>query len=123
MKDHFFRLIKFGFISSIGLLIDVVIYLLFIEKNIPVNYSSALGSICAIIFVYFSSSFFLLKKISPNKIHFIIWALYQAISIVIFSNFVLFIYTFGISPLEAKLLTIPASFICNYVFINLILKI
>lgn len=39
-------------------MIDVATYFVLIKKNVPINYSSALGSFCAIIFAYFASSIF-----------------------------------------------------------------
>ena len=118
MKNHLEHLIKFGLISGVGLLIDVTIYLILVKKNISVNYSSALGSICAIVFVYWASSFILTNKLERNKIKFISWIGYQAINIVFFSNIVNFLYLFGMGLASAKLTTIPISFICNYIFIK-----
>jgi putative flippase GtrA len=113
---------KFGLISGIGLLIDLTIYLILVKKNISVSNSSAVGSICAIFFVYWASSLMLINKLERNKIKFISWIGYQAINIVIFSNIVNFLYLFGMGLTAAKLTTIPISFICNYIFIKKILK-
>ena len=98
-------------------------YFVLIKNNVPINYSSAVGSFCAIIFVYFASSIALTNKIERSKIQLILWIGYQAISIIIFSNAVNYLYAIGTPPMESKLATIPISFICNYVFINFILKI
>ncbi len=122
MKNHLIRIIKFGLISGFGLIIDIGLYMILINSGMFVRSSSAIGSFFAIVFVYTFSSFILTSQHNRNKIKFFYWAAYQALSIVIFSNIVVYLFLLGMSPIESKLTTIPVSFMFNYLFINLILK-
>ena len=122
MHAQLIQFIKFAVISALGLLLDLVIYIFLAKNNVSINYSSALGSSFAIVFVYFTSSIFLKNKKDADRAKFIIWIGFQIISILIFSNAVNYLYIQGLSDLWAKIVTIPVSFMFNYLFINLILN-
>lgn len=122
MKNHLLKVIKFGLISGLGLIIDIGTYIILLKGGLFVRTSSAIGSFFAIVFVYSASSFLLTSKLERSKIKFFCWVSYQIFSIVVFSNIVGYLFSLGMSPISSKLASIPASFIFNYLFINLILK-
>lgn len=120
-REHLIRLTKFGFISASGLAIDMVIYFYITKAGFAINYSSALGSIFAVTFVFYASKIFLEEKHTSYK-KFLIWIVFQILSIVFFSSIVKIFYDIGIGIIESKAFTIPLSFLLNYLVLTFIIK-
>jgi len=115
------NLLKFGLVAVLGLSIDLMLYMILYSSRVPVLYSSASGSFAAVLFVYYASQFIFIDNIRPrDKNGLVAWLGYQALSIGIFSAAVHNLYSFKFSAVEAKLLTIPISFLCNYIVIKII---
>ena len=119
---HQIKFIKFGFISGFGLVVDLLIYSILIKYNLHIIYSNAISSSCATISVYIISSILVFNKIDGGIIKIFLWILYQILNIILFSNVVYFFNIYCTSPIVSKLLTIPISFICNYIVISMLLN-
>jgi putative flippase GtrA len=105
----------------LGLSIDMGIYVVLVNQGMHVNYSSAIGSFFAIIFVYYMSKFVMKEnKTTDNKL--LVWIAFQAVSIITFSSLVKLFYSLGIGKVESKFLTIPMSFLLNYIVMTLVIK-
>ena len=97
------------------------IYVILSNQGLNVNYSSAIGSLFAVIIVYYMSKFFMKEnKTTDNKL--IVWIAFQAVSIIIFSSLVKLFYSLGIGKVDSKILTIPLSFLLNYLVMTLVVK-
>lgn len=117
------KLIKYFYVSIIGLSLDICFYSLFVYLfETSVFYSNIVSSLISITFVYIASANKIFnKKGSINS--YVAYIVYQIASI----NF----YSFAISYLNTHLLfnaiiskgiTVPFSFMTNYLFMYLLSK-
>lgn len=129
MKNHFRQLISFVFVSGIGWLIDFGTYITLLKVfNFSPFSSNLISAALAITFVFFVSvykifltnGFFVLSA-------FMIYLIYQAISIWFFSYvikllsyLITYYQTYGLfeAPLIAKIIVTPFTLVTNYLFMR-----
>lgn len=114
---------KYFYVSLIGLSLDVVIYYTLVHIfGIEVFFANLISSFCAISFVYIMSTKRIFNKQSSVS-SYTIYIIYHVISINIYSYLVSYIHCqYEFSPLISKSLTIPISFVTNFLFMILLIK-
>ena len=110
-------------ISLKGLLLDVLFYSVCIYVfSLSIFIANIMSSFVAISFVYFQSTKNIFDKESSIN-SFFIYLSYQIISINFYSYVISFMdETYIFNPLLSKILTIPFSFITNYLFMKILSK-
>ena len=108
------KIISFGFISAIGLSIDIGVYLFLLKYGFTVFLSSLIGSISAVTCVFIFSGLWIFRNKSFNLSNYLLWIIYQFCNILFFSVVVSYLCSFDLSPLYAKLSIIPVSFFFNF---------
>ena len=112
------NIIKFAFISGIGLGIDLLVFKILI-LFINVFPGSFVSSTLGVSFVYVASKCFSLRSYNFG---FIKWLLYQIFNITFFSFMVSLLANHLNCEICAKTLLIPFSFSLNYFVIKILLK-
>ena len=117
------NLYKYYLISLKGLLLDVLFYSVCIYVfSLSIFIANIMSSFIAISFVYFQSTKNIFDKESSIN-SFFLYLSYQIISINVYSYVISFIdETHIFNPLLSKILTIPFSFITNYLFMKTLSK-
>ncbi|MCT7593193.1 GtrA family protein [Aliarcobacter butzleri] len=114
---------KYFYVSLIGLSLDVVIYYTLLHIfGMEVFFANLISSFCAISFVYIMSTKEIFDK-QGSILSYAIYIIYHIISINIYSYLVSYIhYQYGFNPLISKAVTVPLSFITNFIFISVLVK-
>ena len=117
------NMVGFGFISLIGLFVDVQVFILLLRVEVSPFTSSIISSTIAITIVFVLTTVFIKKK-NVQKVYdkYLYWVLYQVLSILFFSKLVSLLMVFGYEAITSKLIVVPLSFISNYIVIEMILK-
>jgi len=123
---NFKRFIKkflgFAFLSATGLCLDVLTYIFLLSNHISIFLSSLIGSFLAITYVFIFSGFWIFRKKNFVFSRYILWIAYQFFNVIFFSLLVNYLYGLGLAPLIAKLVSIPLSFIINFIVASKIMK-
>ncbi len=115
-------IIRFGFVSGIGWLIDFCLFVLVGWLGVPVWAANMVGATVAVLFVFFASvrhvfeydGGYLLGKL-------IAYIVYQVIAIIAASLFIdTLTHWFGLAPVLAKVLVTPLTFYANFQFMSLL---
>ena len=117
------NMVGFGFISLIGLFVDVQVFILLLRVEVSPFISSIISSTIAITIVFVLTTVFIKKK-NVEKVYdkYLYWVFYQVLSILFFSKLVSLLMVFGYEAITSKLIVVPLSFISNYIVIEMILK-
>ena len=117
------NMVGFGFISLIGLFVDVQLFILLLRVEVSPFISSIISSTIAITIVFVLTTVFIKKK-NVEKVYdkYLYWVFYQVLSILFFSKLVSLLMVFGYEAITSKLIVVPLSFISNYIVIEMILK-
>jgi putative flippase GtrA len=116
------RLIRFGLISGIGFICDLLAYFLFLSANFDPFNANILSSALAVSFVYMVAGRFIFIENKLTLVKYIFWLLYQLVNIILFSFIISMLVNIGIHPIISKLIIIPFSFFLNYMAMKLILN-
>ena len=117
------NMVGFGFISLIGLFVDVQLFILLLRVEVSPFISSIISSTIAITIVFVLTTVFIKKK-NVEKVYdkYLYWVFYQVLSILFFSKLVSLLMVFGYEAITSKLIVVPLSFISKYIVIEMILK-
>ncbi len=116
------QILKFAFVSGIGLGIDFVIFLLLMVAGASPFTANLVSGACAVTFVYFAS----VRRIFSYAGRFLIglfcaYLAYQAAGVTAASLAVEYLSAWT-SPVLAKLLILPVTFGANYLFMLLLTR-
>lgn len=129
--SEFARLTKFAYIAGSGLILDVAIYHIlthyfWTKIGLIWGYaaiSNIISAFTAVTFVYFTSSRYLFSKYVFSIKKYCIWLIYQALSIALASYCIeLLVRHLTIDETICKLITVPFTFITNYIFIAFLIR-
>lgn len=114
---------KYFYVSLIGLSLDITVYYILVHVfDIKIFSANLISSFCAISFVYVMSTKKIFNKQSSVS-SYTIYIIYHTISINIYSYLVSYIHCqYEFSPLISKSMTIPISFMTNFLFMILLIK-
>jgi putative flippase GtrA len=112
---------KYFYVSLVGLSLDVLIYYTLVHIfGMEVFFANLMSSFSAISFVYIMSTKKIFDKQSSIS-SYTLYIIYHLISINIYSYLVSSIHVqYGFSPLMSKAVTVPLSFITNFIFMSVL---
>jgi putative flippase GtrA len=117
-------LLSFAVISGSGLALDIAIYsALVYAAQVAPGCANAVSAFCAVTYVFLVFGRTRFAHAGFAWWRYLAWLAYQAASILAFSLLINLMVTHGIGALLAKGLTVPASFLTNYVFLNLLMRL
>lgn len=120
----FLSVFRFALVSGAGLTLDLGVYhaLVYLAGVAP-GVSNFFSALCGITFVYVVSGRFVFRQNKFSFAKYLVWILYQILSIVFFSLMVYFLNSkMGLSPSLSKILTLPLSFSTNYIFMAFLVR-
>lgn len=115
--DRLQEVVRFAFVSGIGLAIDFAIFLVLIGAGASPLAANAVSGACAVTFVYFAS----VRRIFSYRGEFLFglfaaYVIYQVIGVTLASLAVDYLSSRYVSPAAAKILILPVTFGANYLF-------
>jgi len=113
------RLLHFGFISALGLTLDVLLFLILIEISFSPGVANFVSASTAVTFVFFASVW----RVFYYRGQFVLGLLvaywcYQAIAVFLASWAVSALSVHLLVPLAAKFAILPVTFLANYIFMS-----
>lgn len=120
---HFIRLLRFAFVSGIGLALDFALFLTLSAGGTPPFAANAAAGAGAVTFVYFAS----VRRIFSYQGGFLFglfaaYCAYHAAGIAAASWAVTALAGQGVALLLAKLLILPVTFSANYLFMTFLTR-
>ncbi len=117
------RVMKFAVVSGTGLALDFAVFLALTGIAFSSFAANAVSGTCAVTFVYFAS----VRSIFSYGGRFLLglfvaYLAYQAIGVTAASLAVAFLSANLVAPVVAKLLILPVTFSCNYLFMSLLTR-
>lgn len=115
------RLLRFGLVSGLGLVTDVVLYVLLYRGGTPPGLANLTSAGVAVALVFLLSQ----RRVFQYGGHFLLplflaYLLYQVAAVAAASAGVAALVAgAGLAPLPAKAVVTPLTFGCNYVFMSL----
>lgn len=115
-------IIRFGFVSGIGWLIDFCLFVLSGWLGAPVWVANMIGASVAVLFVFFASIRHVFEYEGSYMLgKLIAYVVYQAIAILSASLLISALtYWFNLAPVLAKVLVTPLTFYANFQFMSFI---
>lgn len=114
---------KFAIVSGAGLGVDFAVFLALVGAGMSAFAANAFSGTCAVTFVYFAS----VRRIFSYGGRFllsllVVYLAYQAVGVTAASLAVAFLAAKLVAPVVAKLLILPVTFSCNYLFMSVLTR-
>lgn len=115
-------LMRFGFVSGLGWLIDFCLFGTLTALKAPVWLSNTVSATAAVLFVFFVS----VRRVFSYHGHYLLrkllcYIVYQAIAILSASFLIeLLTHQLSLAPIVSKIVVTPVTFYCNFQFMSLI---
>ncbi|MBW3654549.1 MAG: GtrA family protein [Gemmatimonadetes bacterium] len=121
--NEFHRVVRFAVVSGTGLVLDFAVFLALTGAGFSAFTANAVSGTCAVTFVYFAS----VRRIFSYAGRFLVrlfaaYLVYQAVGVTAASLAVAFLSAHLVAPVVAKLLILPVTFSCNYLFMSLLTR-
>ena len=109
----------YTFVSLLGLMLDTMIFTFIVSVSKEFIFLfSAFSSMCAMLFVYITSSFLGKRSAAFKKIRLLLWCIWVIFSFLLSSYLVTVIYALASSPILSKILPAGVTFVLNYCVYN-----
>lgn len=114
------RLLRFGVVSGVGLLTDVLLYVLLVRSGVPAGWANLVSASVAVSLVFALSQRRVFRYGDRFAVRlFLVYVVYQVLAVSAASGGVAALVTqAGLAPLAAKALVTPLTFACNYGFMT-----
>lgn len=113
---------QFAVVSATGLLLDIITYhTLIYMAGLRPFFANVISALLAITFVFSLAGRYLFLQSKGSARSYFIWVAYQCGSIVGFSALIEWIVNHGLDVTFAKIVTLPFSFVTNYIVLRTIL--
>lgn len=117
------RVGRFAAVSGIGLALDFALFLTLVGLGIVPFAANAFSGACAVTFVYFASVRRVFSYRGSFLLHlFVAYLVYQVCGVAAASLAVAYLAEEWVSPGLAKILILPVTFTCNYLFMALLTR-
>jgi putative flippase GtrA len=122
MKTRFLEVVKFGFTSLAGVILDLVVFFLLIELQVSIVATGTISGTAAILTSSFLSMRFAFSLKYSTAKHFLL-AAYYFLSIIVFASLIAWFSQWSeLQPIEIKVISLPISFTVNYLGSKKILR-